>query len=240
VNVEDTKVALHEVHGIFDRHALPVWLDCGTLLGAVRDGDVIPWDNDIDLGMWTTDLDAADKGSLWREINSHDFEIYRLDDKLVLDRRGVPVNISLFYKDGDLARRVTYPAHAHSLSKAIRTLWWVTHARRQVSDVSLDMPGAFDSIMKRLLVTGYAKLPAGLADSIESAARSLCKISGFSEINWCVSLHHFDVLKQMQFLGDQWSVPSDTEEYLRFRYGLNWRVPNRNWSTLLDDGAVQR
>jgi hypothetical protein len=48
------------------------------------------------------------------------------------------------------------------------------------------------------------------------------------------------VLKQMQFLGDQWSVPSDTEEYLRFRYGLNWRVPNRNWSTLLDDGAVQR
>jgi hypothetical protein len=240
LNAEDAKAALHEVHEIFDRHALSVWLDCGTLLGAVRDGDIIPWDNDVDLGMWAKDLDAADKDSLWCEINSHDFEIYRLDDKLVLDRRGVPVNISLFYKEGDLARRTAYPAHTHSLSKAIRTLWWVTHARRQVSDVSLGMPGTFASAMKCILVAGYAKLPAGLADRAESASRSLCNAAGCLEIDWCVPLHYFDVLEKMQFLGDQWSVPGDTEKYLQFRFGLNWRVPDRNFSTLFDDGAVQR
>ena len=49
----DEKVAveaLRQVKEILDKHGVEYWLDCGTLLGAVRDGKFIPWDGDIDLG----------------------------------------------------------------------------------------------------------------------------------------------------------------------------------------------
>lgn len=35
------------------------WLDCGVLLGAIREGDLLDHDLDIDLGVWGTDEWAA-------------------------------------------------------------------------------------------------------------------------------------------------------------------------------------
>eukprot|EP00002_Diphylleia_rotans_P039891 TRINITY_DN9371_c0_g1_i2.p1 TRINITY_DN9371_c0_g1~~TRINITY_DN9371_c0_g1_i2.p1 ORF type:complete len:589 (-),score=89.19 TRINITY_DN9371_c0_g1_i2:176-1942(-) len=46
-----TEMTLY-IRNLFEKHGIPYWTDFGTLIGAIRhDGDIIPWDEDIDLSI---------------------------------------------------------------------------------------------------------------------------------------------------------------------------------------------
>lgn len=46
---------MKEIDKVCKRHGIPYWLDFGTLLGAVRHGGFIPWDDDADITIFKED-----------------------------------------------------------------------------------------------------------------------------------------------------------------------------------------
>lgn len=46
----------YDVQSIFEAYGLKYWMMSGTLLGAIRHHGIIPWDDDIDLGMLKKDI----------------------------------------------------------------------------------------------------------------------------------------------------------------------------------------
>lgn len=61
------------------KHNITYWFDCGNLLGALRNGQHIPWDNDVDISCFESDVSKL--VALKDEIKADGFNSTTLYDK---------------------------------------------------------------------------------------------------------------------------------------------------------------
>lgn len=68
---------MKDVHEVFVKHGVAYWVSGGTLLGAVRNGGIIPWDDDLDLGIYTHQKELF--WSLEPVFNQLGYEIFKIE-----------------------------------------------------------------------------------------------------------------------------------------------------------------
>lgn len=113
------KTAKH-VFNCLDDAGARYWLDGGSLLGAMRNGDVLPWDHDVDIGVYRDDLQRSmwlrkarnkpvidSKGFVWEKATEGNF--YRVHYSKV---NRMHVNIFPFYvKNGTMSKDNWFTSH---------------------------------------------------------------------------------------------------------------------------------
>ena len=81
LNMKVLASMLTDMHAVFAAHDIRFWLRDGTSLGIYRGGGFIPWDDDIDLGMWAEDLPKVEAALV--DLARRGFVLYRREFNLL-------------------------------------------------------------------------------------------------------------------------------------------------------------
>lgn len=82
---------------------------------------------------------------------------------------------------------------------------------------------------------GY-RLQADLIIKYISGGYYYWSVGGLQAVMKRIPTHFYDKLDTIEFRGRSYPIPSQTDEYLRCRYG-DWRAEKREWNFRLDDRA---
>lgn len=217
---------------LLDANGIEFWLDWGTLLGAIREGNIIPWDNDLDIGIFKKDLEKllsimprikksgfhlkepillnpASAFGIWRNNYGLDFEIYDdIDDKHFTE---------FHYKITD--RNAT----AHLVWFLFRIFGCGNHAEMPQNKIKY----IFAAMLKYPILIIPASARIKIAAMLE---KILFKKNWIIFVKVSVPKKYFSQFKKINIFGMNLNIPAESEEYLEHKYGKTWRTPNPKWN----------
>jgi lipopolysaccharide cholinephosphotransferase len=243
--------ALREVDALCRSLQVEYWLDGGTLLGAVRSGGFIPWDDDVDLCMLRADFDRFAAAARTKLGPDYTFRT-PADDPFIAVSAKVFVNGTSIAND--YARRHGLPGTRHEglfvdimvldpvsrfrlVRRCERVLSGLVGARPWAAAMArspqLRSPGLC-ARLRRLRWTVVAHAPRRLVDRVEAelsrrARRRRPELLGprAEGLHRERTFRRSDIfpLQQVGFGGLTVLAPRDPDAYLRAQYGPGYRTP---------------
>jgi phosphorylcholine metabolism protein LicD len=99
-DLEMTRYLMKELVELLDKNDITYWIIGGTLLGAVRHSDMVPWDDDIDIGIFESDLDKLlELNKVLKKKNMEIIKHWELYKIVFIDNEFPFVDIFLYKKD---------------------------------------------------------------------------------------------------------------------------------------------
>ncbi len=216
------KTQMREITGLLEQAGIDYWVDSGTLLGLIREGDFIAWDKDIDLSIWADDLPALNR--LRPQLKNLGYDPWPA-------YTGPPYVLSLVPTGEDRKEKiaVNIGGQFHHEDMVYRLVWDVRKNRFPRKD-------------PRHWLSEVYRFPLHVSVFLMRSrlgARPLVGRWPWTHIiepgYWAVP---YDLLKETKIHETGFRIPKRAEEYLTLRYG-DWRKPVKDWDYKRDDGAYR-
>ena len=251
IQLEELNILL-KVRDFFEAHGIRYFLCGGTLLGAVRHGGFIPWDDDIDIFVPREDFERLrdfvktsrpDLGSVIFCIPGDDGYIYpfiKAVNTSILVDYGKPMDnllwIDIFPLDRYPDNKIMHRFYLNLILNLERAL-----AMGTFTDEHMRQRGYYDSLSKRIkmcIMRGIYKILGGyrnVSRIIDRLGRSVDRkyrsSEHFGDGAWPNGMHDyyheswiFPTIK-MKFEGHDFNVPKNYDAFLRHFYGDYMTLP---------------
>jgi phosphorylcholine metabolism protein LicD len=206
------------IANLFNKYQINYWVDSGTLLGIMRDGNLIEGDKDIDISIWVKEEKKLkkilplleNKGYLISisSYNSCNFKykfIPMKDNKKLLI-----IDVSLFD---------TYLQYA-----------WCPQVVNFRAYYKLPVK------LRKYISYAYLKYKKSKRNDKNIKIQKISYPHFFRNLEtWWIPLSYFKKITCLDKL--KIHIPEDWENYLEFRYG-NWGIPNKDWVFINDDKGL--
>lgn len=217
--IETTDKNLITIIKILQEHNLKYWIGQGTLLGIIREGNLIEWDHDIDICMWPEEIEKKKIVNILKENNftyRDDLTFGEKYDQLSFDKIGgrrVDIN---FYQKMKLKNNKIIACNKYGFPR--------NKLMSLIDAISLieSYDGKYKSIIKKLK---FLKKVSITLKVLLIKFKLFYKTAGYMQ-----PIELLQNFKEVNFYGLKLRIPNLPEEYLRHVYGDDWRIPQKKFS----------
>jgi len=197
---------------LLNKNNLEYWIDSGTLLGVIREGDVLKGDKDIDIG-----IHYKENNKLLSFINQLVDLGYNMRYELY---NGIPVKYKFYPKDRQLLKIDI-------------------NIYQQKGEDYLWSPVSYFRKSNKLFFKQYQKIIKffwrRIFNFIDTNKFPYNTVK--DTYTWIIPYKFYSNIiyyeKKDCYLFD------DFQTYLKYRYG-DWETPNKDWNLFLDDGGINK
>lgn len=209
---------LAEAKKIFDDANIKYWLDMGTILGAMRNNDLILWDNDIDFSTEITEVPKV--FAVIPKFVERGYKVVVTDSEIYFNTADhISIGMAFYRIQGDklwilwLEKYSKIPSLTRHFKRMAERLLY--------REFQHDLPQAETIVYK--LIPRWAMWP------VRHILITACRLLGSKQFAMTFPRRLIEKLDTVKLCGMDFSVPSPAEKWVKLVYGENWQIPDKSW-----------